>query len=650
MFVRSMRGESGQGPSASALVFFTAVAILCVGGRPGHGAVVGEEARTRAKRQERIPVLVVMRGPAGAGSDRKQGHRRAAIAQTRASVLAGSSKAEVEIRRAYEVLPGFEAMVTSSGLARLSAQADVLRIDVDAEGGGALAFSVPQIEADRVHARGIGGAGTVIAVLDTGVDSDHPDLADAIVGEECFCSSSCCPNGTSRQSGPGGAESSHDHGVHVSGIAVSRGRLSAPGVAPEAHLLAIRVLNDSNRGFLSDWIAALDWIAANRPDVRVVNMSLVSDTLYAGDCDHTDATNMLFAEAIDLLYQQGTLVFVASGNNAQSERLTSPACIRNAVSVGAVTREDEVWFVGNSGPNLDLLAPGVGIVSDAVDGLTTLSGTSMATPHAAGTAALLISALPGASAPTIEAAMIASGLPITDLRNGKVTPRVNALGALVTLDESAALLRGGGSETTDCLLEWNFMPPGMAREFPRGTAYCTDGDGECDADDTDGQCTFEVSLCFNMPDPRLPACGSEEELSWYEATLNPAMVCVGDCNRDFTVNVDEMVQAVAMAFGTEPVATCPAADAGGDGLVEANDLVTIVGNALEGCSSMRDLNAYTLPDLLPSFPVTGQSMCSVPVPIIVMRPPGTRGVGAIRMSVYSPTRRDYDRISLVCEP
>ena len=69
--------------------------------------------------------------------------------------------------------------------------------------------------------------------------------------------------------------------------------------------------------------------------------------------------NMLFADAIDLLYQQGTLVFAAAGNNGRPDKLTSPACIRNAVSVSSVNADDEISYVGNSGPNLDLLAPGV---------------------------------------------------------------------------------------------------------------------------------------------------------------------------------------------------------------------------------------------------------------------------------------------------
>jgi hypothetical protein len=418
-------------------------------------------------------------------------------------------------------------------------------------------------------------------------------------------------------------------------------------------LVAVRVLSDANRGSLSDWIAGLDWIAANRRDVRVVNMSLVSDALFQGDCDESDALNMLFADAIDLLYQQGTLVFAAAGNNARPDKLTSPACIRNAVSVSSVAPDDDISYVGNSGPNLDLLAPGVGIVSDAVGGgVNTLSGTSMASPHAAGTAAVLLSAQPGAPALLIESIMAETGVPVRDPRNDRVTPRVDALAALTALDDSAEMLRGGGSEETDCLLEWNFIPPSIARDFPRGVAVCADGDASCDADQEEGRCTFELSLCFNMPDSRLPRCGSEEPLVWYDGALSPALVCVGDCDGSGTVSVDEVIRAVAIALGTEPLATCPVADSEGNGIVEANDLVTIVGNATGGCDAMRDLNAFTLVDLLPSFPIVGERICSVPIPVLVMRPPSdeTPGIGSLRMSVRSATRRDYDRIMLICEP
>src|SRR5690606_19660919 len=133
---------------------------------------------------------------------------------------------------------------------------------------------------------------------------------------------------------------------HVAGIAVSRGRVAPPGVAPGAALVAVRVLDDHNRGFLSDWIAALDWLAAERPDVRVVNMSLVSQAVFAADCEQGCgsqsgcATNRLFAAAIDALWERGALVFAASGNDGRPNAVAAPACVSRAVAVAAVDDDD----------------------------------------------------------------------------------------------------------------------------------------------------------------------------------------------------------------------------------------------------------------------------------------------------------------------
>lgn len=615
-------------------------------------AVVGPDVMARTRDGRRTPVVVLIRDPVASVHHDAITGRRLAIGHTRESVLRSVATTEVELRRAFEVVPGFTAMVSRAGLQQLAAQPDVVRIDPDPEGSGALATSVPQIAADRVQARGIAGKGTVVAILDTGVDASHPDLQDALIHEECFCSQPCCPDGGSRQSGPGSAASHVDHGAHVAGILLSRGRVAAVGVAPEASVVAIRVLNDQNRGILSDWVAALDWIAANRRDVRVINMSLVSDALFEGECDASDAVNALFSAAVNLLYQRGTLVFAAAGNNANPGRLASPACIRNVLSVSSVTAKDEIALSGNSGANLDLLAPGVGIISDAVGGgLTTLSGTSMASPHAAGAATLLFSAQPGALAPMIESVLVSTGVPVRDVRNNKVTPRVSVLAGLIALEKETPMLRGGGSEDSDCLLEWNFLPADIAHDFPRNVAACTDGDGSCDADRVEGRCTFRFSLCFNMPDPRLPRCPTTEPLLWYEASVTPAHLCIGDCNEDGTVSVGEVIRAVSIALGSEVLATCPLADADGNDLVETNDLVAIVGNGLSGCAARRDLNAYVVDDSVPSFPIGG-SICSVPVQIAVLRPPGgeERGVGSVRMSVQTQTRRDYDRVTLICEP
>lgn len=574
--------------------------LACLEGfaAPASAATFSAELPARLQRNGRAAVVVALRRDAAARETGSMAKRRAKIARQRNGILRAVQADELTVLRAYEAVAGFAAVVSEAGLAQLASHPDVQSIDLDAQGGGALARSVRQIRADRVHVRGITGTGTTIAVLDTGVDATHPDLADALVHEECFCANECCPGGATRSSGPGSAATRHRHGTHVAGIAVSRGRIAPRGVAPGANLVAVRVLDDDNRGELSDWLAGLDWIAAYRPDVRVVNMSLASDEWFSVPCDRDCegqplcAENMLFRELITLLYQRGTLVFAAAGNDRKAHALTSPACVEPAIAVGAVDAADQVASFSNGGPLLDLLAPGVGILSDGLNsGLAFVSGTSMATPHAAGVAALLLAARPGSSAEGIETAMRETGRPITDSRNGRVTPRVDALAALNTAAEGSELLAGGGSRTSDCLLEWNFIPPDIAHGGGLPSARCSDNDPACDADDIDGRCTFSLSLCFNAPDPLLPRC-----------------------------DIAEPVQALTI-HSPDP-------------------------DAPRG--SLERLNADNLRQALPALPVATSSVCSVPFPFVVQRSDSEPGLGAMRLTARTATRTDYDRIALVC--
>ncbi len=501
--------------------------------------------------------------------------------------------------REYESVAGFVATASPAGLEQLAAHADVRAVDLDEVGWGALDESVSQIRADVIHNRGIIGSGTVIAILDTGVDSTHPDIADAVIDEECFCSRPhCCPNGGDRQSGPGAAATRNDHGMNVAGIALSRGHISPIGVAPGAQLVSIKVLDDTTFGVLSDWLLALDWIAINRPDVRVINMSMQTSTVYHSACDSSGAFNMMLSDLVERLYHRGTLLFAAAGNTSRGQSpsidaIASPACIRRVVAVGAVDDDDGVAGFSDSAAILDLLAPGVEIVSDGVGNRTSqLSGTSMAAPHATGVAALLYSANPSAGAGLIESAMKV-GVVVTDQRNNLAFPRIDAVTAFNAVSHRTEFLLGGGATDTDCLLRWNFLPPSIARDGARPFAACSDNDPSCDQDTIEGQCTFALDLCFRSPDPRLPRCSVGEPLLGYELTW-------------------------------------PRSDGPGN----------------------APANAESIIQALPAFPVTSTEVCTVPFPYVVTRPPGAtgRGIDAIRLAVRTATRRDYDRVSLICNP
>lgn len=607
-----------------------------------NAAALDARLAARARGEGAVRVVVALRRPEAPAHGAEARRRAAAV---RRGVMAAVAADAMAVHHEFGSASGFVATVNARGLDALAAHPDVVRIDADREGGGGLAVSVPQIRADRVHARGLVAAGVTIAVLDTGVDPTHPDLAPALEHEECFCAGDCCPNRRARQSGPGSARSRHEHGVHVSGIAVSRGAVADLGVAPGARLLAIKVLNDENRGFLSDWVAGLDWVVSERPDVRVVNMSLVSDALYSAPCDAADATTMMFAELIETFRERGGLVFAAAGNNGDPGRLTAPACVGGAIAVGAVDRQDAVADFSNGGTGLDLLAPGVGILSDSPGGgLTTLSGTSMASPHAAGAAALLIGAVPGLHAEDVETILRDTGVEVFDPRTGLTHPRIEALRALDAAARSAERLRGGGSGANDCIVEWNFVPPAIAVEGPHPHAVCRDGDVLCDDDRVDGQCTFLLSLCFAAREPLLPDCRTDEAVFFAEPVWPSSQSCVGDCDLDGTVAVNELVRAVQIGLGETSAQACLAADRDADGSVSADELVAAVGNAGSGCTARTDVNLRRLFLALPRFPIRTPNLCSS-----VFRVSVPRGVSAARLVVRTQTRNDYDRVSLVCE-
>jgi hypothetical protein len=451
-------------------------------------------------------VFVLLRDPAPAHPGDLQMRRRAIHSQ-RTRLLATLRAEDIRVHREFTVVSAFTASATSAAVARLLADPLVLRIDPLKYGSAALAESVPQIRADAVHRRSDLGQGATVAVLDTGFDPTTPDVAGSITAEHCFCTGACCPDGTSEQSGSGSARTLATHGNHVTGIIVSKGLVAPTGVAPAAQVVAVKVLNDRNRGFLGDWIAALEWIAVERPDVQAINMSLVSDSVYSATCDDADSYNLAFAQVLGMLRARGTVTFVAAGNGGRVNAIGSPACISSAVSVGAVLKNDEVWAVSDAYADLDLLAPGVGIVSTGLgDSLATLSGTSMATPHATGSAALLLALNPTLSADQVEDALKRSGVRILDPRNGFRFPRVNALGAMNAVLDLTHPMLGGGSAQRDCLVEWDLPPTMTMKRKPISGAVCHDNDPACDADQTAGRCTFPVSLCFNVPDRRLPDC------------------------------------------------------------------------------------------------------------------------------------------------
>ncbi|MFC5289872.1 S8 family serine peptidase [Actinokineospora guangxiensis] len=286
--------------------------------------------------------------------------------------------------------------------------AGVERIWLDGPVRATLDRSVPQIGAPAAWAAGHTGAGTTVAVLDTGVDATHPDLAGAVVGAQDFSES-------------GNTDDFLGHGTHVAATVTGGGKYQ--GVAPDAKLLNGKVLDDHGFGTESGIIAGMEWAAAEGADV--VNLSLGSSMPSDGTDPMSQAVNRLTAET-------GALFVVAAGNSGPtSGSIGSPAAADAALTVGAVDRTDALADFSSRGPRKDggvkpdITAPGVDIVAaKAANGVigapvgdkhVALSGTSMASPHVAGAAAILAGQHPDWSPEQIKAALMASAAANPDL-------------------------------------------------------------------------------------------------------------------------------------------------------------------------------------------------------------------------------------------
>lgn len=400
---------------------------------------------------------------------------RGQVATAQRSAIGRARREALVALRQYETVPAFSANVRSEETVRaLASDPGVRRIDLDVGGGGQLASSVHVIAADERREVGNLGQGVVVAILDSGIDTDHPDLADAVVHQACFgnpdgpAGVGFCPNGSDRQVGPGAAEDDAGHGTFVAGVVASNGIVSAPGVAPAASIVAIKVTDNCSLSgcfyAFSEIVAALDYIITNNAtlQVRAINMSFGTSMLFAGACDNATAFTMAGAAAINTLRSMGVIAFAAAGNNGSGTMMGAPACIGKVVSVGATNDADVVAPFSNSNATTDIFAPGVSITSDFLSGGTFTSatgGTSAASPHAAGCAALLIDSGEALTPSAIETRLETSPVTVTDSKNGRSFPRIDcsysAIAALRGLIDRVGAVRLSGASANAYLTPLN---------------------------------------------------------------------------------------------------------------------------------------------------------------------------------------------------
>lgn len=229
-----------------------------------------------------------------------------------------------------------------------------------------------------------------VAVLDTGIDLDHPDLLVA--------GSVSCVNVSTASSCSGTGNDVHGHGTHVAGsIAALDNADGVVGVAPGARLWSVKVLGDNGSGTNAGVAAGLDWVAARAGTIEVANLSLGG------------GKSSVLNDAVARTVTSGVSVVVAAGNDSKDAGNYSPASEPTAITVSALAdyngapgggapwtcypdTDDTFANFSNYGSVVDIIAPGMCILSTVPNGYGTKSGTSMASPHVAGAAALLRSA------------------------------------------------------------------------------------------------------------------------------------------------------------------------------------------------------------------------------------------------------------------
>lgn len=274
------------------------------------------------------------------------------IKQQADTVLSSLPGTNYRLRRRFSQVPALVLDVDGQGLRRLEHNPRVVSVDIDHGGTGA-AMSPDESSVlnhvDALQPAGLDGRGMKVAVIDSGVDTDHLDIAPRLVDQQCFCSSTsgsggCCPNGQATQSGKGAAEDDHRHGSNVAGIIIGQGRVAPRGAAPAASLVAVKVLDRQNRFCCSsDVVAALDWLASQHPDVDVVNLSLGSWDLYSGSCDNTRSYARAMKAIVQRLNEQGTVVVASAGNQGNANAMSVPACLSNVLGIA-------VTWDSNAGP------------------------------------------------------------------------------------------------------------------------------------------------------------------------------------------------------------------------------------------------------------------------------------------------------------
>jgi subtilisin family serine protease len=425
----------------------------------------------------------------------------------------------------FKSIPFLAFETDAASLVQLKNDPQISTIEEDELAAPTLFESTNVIGAPQAWSSGFSGAGQTVVILDTGVDKTHSFLSGKVVSEACYSSNygnatSVCPGGVTESTEAGSGVNCTTsiagcaHGTHVAGIAAGRGA-NFSGVAKDANIVAIQVFSKVDDAtacgttpapcvlsYTSDQLKALERVKelAATMKIAAVNMSLGGGQ-YSSNCDGTQRSRKT---VIDNLRSLGIATVVSSGNNSYTGALGAPACISSAISVGSTddggsgTTLDGISNFSNGSAQLTLLAPGRWISSSVPgEGFRNYSGTSMAAPHVAGAFAILKQRAPNETVSKFIKALVRSGQPIADSRNGTTKPRIKIAQALEALGKKDSSFDFDGDGKADISVfrpsaaSW-YIQNSADNSFS-GTQFGANGDLPAAADfDGDGRTDIAV--------------------------------------------------------------------------------------------------------------------------------------------------------------
>lgn len=318
------------------------------------------------------------------------------------SLLESVTTLDADIKRVHHSINAVSAIVPKNKIGKIKADPNVEYIEIDQEAhilgfaddslyvghkkmyatAQTFPWGVSKIRAPEVWPGGNKGTGIKVCIIDTGIDYNHEDLKDNYKGGYNFINNTNDP------------KDDHGHGTHVAGtVAALDNDIGVIGVAPEAYIYSLKVLDSNGSGSYSNIISAIDWAINN--NMQVISMSL-------GGSGFSQALK----DICDKADNSGIVVVAAAGNNdgdGSQDTVSYPAKFDSVIAVAATDSNDARASFSSCGPEVELAAPGVNIPSTVPkgtcklcdpSGYKLLSGTSMATPHVSGTVALVLKAHP----------------------------------------------------------------------------------------------------------------------------------------------------------------------------------------------------------------------------------------------------------------